>query len=203
MKRITALVGLICLLDFGPAFAKPQGFELDFDQLSISGIVKGPVDLGVATVSSATSGGALYIYPTGLFEMPEPGGFCALSAGFRPTCKADAVVAFDFPVSDLTFSSFYVTNGDTGIARAFAGNRQLPDVRVTTEQKIDLSAFPGITELFLLDESGDGDKGIAYGEFSFTATVIPLPATLPAFALGLLFLGRFRRNAPSRAQRLT
>ena len=144
----------------------------------------------------------------GEFGMPAPGGFCALDA--TGACKSDVTISFGIPISNLSFSSFYVSAGDSVVLRAEVDGEIARQFFIVENTVIDLSDLNGITEISLYDASGRADRGIAYGGFSFTeyvppkappAEVIPLPASffLLAAALAFLGIGQFKLTARTRA----
>lgn len=169
--------------------------QLDFEALSVT-------DPSVLVLEGATithlADGVLFVYEPGEYGMPAPGGFCALLQDGRnpPNCKSDASIVFDVPVDQLTFRTFFVSEGDAAFIQIVIDGIALPGFSVNSNTVVDLSEWSGIKELRLFDRSGSSDAGLAYGSFSYVVTAVPIPAALPPFALALLFLssGRFRRN---------
>lgn len=194
-----ALWGLFFIFIANTAFAATATLSLDFDSADYDG--GSILNIDGATIEN-TEGGDLFVYRTGDFTFPFPGGFCALDAD--EVCKANATITFDDPVSDLTFSSFFVSDGDAVLLRAVIGDESR-EFFITSEELIDLSDLDGITQISLFDVSGVSDKGIAFGAFSFTEYVpppaIPLPAGFPLLLTALAFFGfgQFRSTARPRA----
>lgn len=194
---VKGLLAFICLFLCSTASATATVLSLDFDGAVYE--AGATLDIDGATIENL-DGEDLFLYRTDDFGMPAPGGFCALDA--NGACKANAKINFEFPVTDLMFSSFYVSGGDGAVLRAVVDDEVSRQFFITSETIVDLSDVGGISEISLFDTSGPNDKGIAFGGFSFTEyTPIPVPAGLPLLssALMLLGLGRFRSKAQPRA----
>ena len=195
MKYFIAIFSAVFVCFFQTAMASSVSMQLEFDGLSVSD--PSVLDLDGATITHA-DGGKIYIYETDAFGMPEPGGFCALEQiGLNPpNCKSDATLVFDTPVNDLSFEAFFVSGGDKSIVSIIIDGVDVPDIYITTNGVIDLSEWSGIKELRFVDDSGSTDAGLAYGRFTYSVAMVPLPAMIPPFAVVLFFLsfGRFRRN---------
>jgi hypothetical protein len=195
VKYLTAIFCIVFACSFQTAMASSVSMQLEFDGLSVSD--PSVLELDGATITHG-DGGKIFVYESGAFGMPAPGGFCALQQIGRnpPNCKSDATLVFDNPVSDLSFETFFVSGGDQANVSIIIDGIDVPDINITSNQVVDLSAWVGITELRFIDASGASDAGLAYGRFTYSLAVIPLPAMMPPFAFVLFFLsfGRFRRN---------
>lgn len=189
--------------------ASASVLSLDFNSVDYNG--GSVLNVGLASIENL-DGESFFVYGTGQFGMPAPGGFCALNV--VGDCKGDARITFTKPITDLTFSSLYVSGGDGTVLRAMVDGVVAKQFFVKSESTIDLSDLGGITEITLYDVSGVRDRGIAFGGFHFTeyvipadttipkdTTVIPLPAGLPLLVSALLSLGlgRLRTTSHNRA----
>ena len=197
VRIVTLVLSAFFAMFFETAAASTTNLFLDFDDAVLAG--KSLLNLPGASVSNL-DGGGLFIYGSGTFGMPENGGFCALAdlESSDPTCKADALISFSAPVSNLSFESFFVSKGDTAIVRAMIGDFAVPDMIVSTARTIDLTVWSGITQVFIFDKSGSGDAGIAYGRFSYVVTTVPVPAGMPLLLAAIVLMGNLRaRNRRS------
>ena len=188
MRLVTTVFAIVAFLLPVSAMASSIDFE---DPIEVQ---ESEVVFPGATLTNL-DGYEVFLYRSGEFGMPEGGGFCALSPGFE--CRGDTLLAFESPVNNLMFESFFVALGDRASLEIYRGDELLSEVRVDRQNtKVDLSEFGDVTSIFFDSRSTRAAAGLAYGAFTFEVAEVPLPPALPAFALalGVLFLARRRQR---------
>lgn len=110
-------------------------------------------------------------------------------------------ITFTTAVSQLSLQAIGFDAGDSVTISAYAGSSLLRSLQFATPLDVDtdpnpvlvdFSAFSGVTKLVFDDES----SGLAYGQFSFTPSVspVPEPTTGLMMLLGVAAIGRFVRR---------
>lgn len=184
MKKI--LIGSIGLVAMTSA-SLSQAASLDFSGLGFGAINVLQVSVPGATVDSLGDG-----FFVNQFDQFGTGSICGLSGN---SCEADFRITFTSAVSNLMFQTYGANTGDSVTITAFNGLTELGSTVVTTDTPVSLAALGSITSV-LFDDSSRG-AGLGYANFTFdpgTATVVPLPASLPLLAAGLGMFGFLRRR---------
>lgn len=171
---------------------------LDFTEVGLDGIVPSTV-IALSNATITSFGDDMFVGAPFFFgESNGLGIICASPVG-SGNCEEDMQIDFASDVTNLSFGSFGVSDGDEVDVTAFLDGFSLGTVTVTTETIIDLSAFGAIDSLFFADNSTRA--GIGWGDFSFDAgpvgppiASVPLPAGLPLLGLGLIALGLHSRR---------
>ncbi len=179
MRRIPlGVLTVACTLALSPGVA--QAAIIDFTTLAAGNQGTTNVVLSNATVTS--SEGNLFRGAGGIVN-----SICALSTNPNVgSCEADLTIVFSDLISNLTFETGGFNTGDSvsffayDNADVFLGSV----LNVTANTAVNgLSGLAGIRRLFI-DDSSTG-AGYTYGNFEFTATAVPEPATLLLIASGL------------------
>jgi hypothetical protein len=108
-------------------------------------------------------------------------------------CEADLEISFNSLVSNLSFVTSGWDDGDSVSASIYdASNSLLATIIITSNTLVDFSTYTGISRLFLDDNSSG--YGIAYDQFNFNTTTVPVPAAVWLFGSGLLGMIGFSRR---------
>ncbi len=172
-----------------PGPPKPPLEALSFDKLT-EGINTAKIDIGSAKITQ-TSGGQIYIYRTGSFDMPQNGGVCAYENG---TCMGNLLVEFLNPVTELIFAGYFAKSSDAAYISLFDQDFLISRTLFSGDPAgsilFDFSDVSRLTKLVIEDASAGEFKGIAYGDFKYRTYQAPppppSPVPLPAPALMLL-----------------
>lgn len=156
------------------------------DTLDFDAVAGGALDTTVLSLPQATiTAAGTTLYNLKQFYFVGAGGaICSISSS--GLCDSDLSIDFTAPVSGLTFRTDGYHPGDSVTVYAYAGATLLGTDTVTSNRLVDLSAYSGITRLFLDDSSTAA--GYGYGAFSFT-TAVPEPQTYALMLAGLAALG--------------
>ena len=162
---------------------------LDFS--GVQGSNPSVLALSNATLTN-TDGGAIL---AGSSCSGEADGFCFLVPN-QFNAAASGTIDFSSTIKDLTFDADGWNPGDFVAISAYLGASLLGTITVTANGLLDFSSFGLLNSLEFADSSQAA--GVGWSTFSFTeVAAVPLPATLPLLALGLLGVGAVarRRNA--------
>lgn len=117
---------------------------------------------------------------------------CALSGG---TCAADFKVDFTTEINNLTLITSGFQSGDTVEISAFdVSNTLLGSVTQAANGLVDLTAFSGISRLFVDDSSTAAGFGFDQFTFDSVNNNVPEPSILALLALGLAGVGFSRKK---------
>ena len=183
------LNGLLGAASLGLMLASPAAMA---DTLDFSTFALGAQGSPVMVLSNAviTSYGAdIYVGAAGLDHE-----ICALTGGF--TCEADMKIDFTSAVSSLKFVTSGYDGGDFIDVFAYSGVTLLGSVSHSSNGTVDLTAYSGITSIFI-DDSSTG-AGMAYDHFDFTTAPVPEPETYAMMLAGLGLLGVAARRRKQR-----
>lgn len=182
------------------ACASASAETLNFESLSSGNLGSPSASLPQAQIS----GTATVLYLNEYF-VGQGGSVCsAFTAPGSTSCTGDLQLSFTSAVSQLSLQAIGFDAGDSVTISAYAGSSLLGslqfatplDVDVDPNQAvlIDFSAYSGVTKL-LFDDQSTG-SGLAYGKFSFTSSVspVPEPATGLMMLLGVVAIGRYTRR---------
>ena len=96
-------------------------------------------------------------------------------------------------MSNLTFVTSGWDSGDIVYASIFdAADSLLAMITIDSNMLVDFSAYTGISRLFLDDNSTGA--GIAYDQFSFNTSAVPVPAAVWLFGSGIMGLFGWSRR---------
>lgn len=177
---------------------------LNFEPLGPAELTPAKLDLDGTIIQGSSSSTRLYIFASDVDLGLTTGDGGAVCSAFRPdpktlSCAADMQISFKTAVSNLSLQTFGHDDGDSVTISAYAGSTLLgiPQV-VTSNTVVDFSALSGVTKLVFEDHStGDnGGSGYAFGKFSFTSSVspVPEPAAGLMMVLGVAAIGHFARR---------
>ena len=161
---------------------------LDFS--GVQGYNASPLVLSNATLTN-TTGTQIQAGPGCAFQAD---GFCFIAPSGN--AAASGTIDFSSTIKDLTFDADGWNPGDFVAISAYLGASLLGTINVTANGLLDFSSFGLLNRLEFADSSQAA--GVGWSTFSFTeVAAVPLPATLPLLALGLLGVGAVarRRNA--------
>ncbi len=157
MKVLLSLLAFVFLAE-SPAGAA----TLDF---AIFPRAKTPGPLQFSDVATVQSDGALFVYGSGDFGMPNTGGICALQSDF--TCTGKFSLLFIGPISDLSFKGFFAGSSDQAVVTAYAGDQRLATQLVlgNASEQFDVSfaVFSGITRVDVAVSSTGPARGSPTG----------------------------------------
>ena len=177
------------------ACASASAATLNFESLSSGNLGSSSAVLPEAQISG--TGTILY---TNEYFAGEGGSVCsAFTTSTSTSCTGDLQIIFTTAVSQLSLEAIGFDDGDSVTISAYAGSSLLGSRQVATPDDgvVDFSAFSGVTKLVFDDQSTG--SGLAYGKFSFTPSVspVPEPATGLLMVLGAAALGQFARRRPA------
>lgn len=181
-KTISGLLGSATL---GLLLAAPSASAdtLDFSTFALGAQGNPVMVLSNATITSF--GSDIYVGAAGLDHE-----ICALNFG---NCEADMKIAFNSSVSNLSFVTSGAQGGDFINVSAYNGLTLLGSVGHSSNGLVDLTAWSGITSIFIDDSSSAA--GMAYDHFNFNSTApVPEPETYALMLAGLGLLGLARRR---------
>lgn len=143
------------------------------------------------------SGSTIFAYGSGEFGAPDSGAICGL--GRDKYCTSDLYFAFYNPIADLKFETLFFGGADSVLAVIYAGATRLAEFDILKDGFVDFSGYSGITGLSLFDRSPStrGSRGAAFGNFSYSLAVIPLPGAIINLSMGAIMLAgisRYRRR---------
>lgn len=197
MKHIrTATILLSTLL----ACASASAATLSFESLSSGNLGSPSASLPQAQISG--TGTVLYLNE---YFLGQGGSVCsAFTTSSSTSCTGDLQITFTSAVSELSLSAIGIDDGDSVTISAYAGSSLLGsrlvappligDPDPTQAVLVDFSSYSGVTKLVFDDQSTG--SGVAYGKFSFTSSVspVPEPATGLMMVLGVAAIGHFARR---------
>jgi hypothetical protein len=168
---------------------------LDFTDVGSTGAI-GSKTVNLSNAKLTSFGDGFFIVSPGTYgEANNLGIACANIA--NKSCEADWQIDFSTTVKNLMMSSFATDPGDNVKVSAFLKGGLRGTVTVTTDTLVDLRSFGVIDRLFFKDSSTGG--GIAFGDFSFSTTVVPVPASIWLFIsslVGLVGVSKRHRSRP-------
>jgi hypothetical protein len=185
MQLNKTLSGLLGAASLGLMLASPAAMAdtLNFNTFSLGYQNTTTLTLPNATITSF--GTNLYIGAAGIDHE-----ICAINFG---SCEADMKIAFNSSVSNLSFVTSGYNPGDFINVSAYNGMTLLGSVGHSSNGLVDLTAWSGITSIFI-DDSSTG-AGFAYDHFNFNTTApVPEPETYAMMLAGLGLLGLARRR---------
>ena len=181
------------------ACASASAATLNFESLSSGNLGSPSASLPQAQVSG--TGTVLYLNE---YFLGQGGSVCsAYTTQDSTTCTGDLQITFTSAVSQLSLHAIGFDAGDSVTISAYAGSSLLGSLQFATPPGVDtdpdpvlvdFSAYSGVTKLVFDDQSSG--SGLAYGKFSFTPSVspVPEPATGLMMLLGVAAIGRFVRR---------
>ena len=187
------------LLSTALACASASAASLNFESLSSGNTGSASASLPEAQISG--TGTVLY---TNEYFVGNGGSICsAFTTPVSTSCTGDLQITFTTAVSQLSLQAIGFDAGDSVTISAYAGSSLLRSLQFATPLDVDtdpnpvlvdFSAFSGVTKLVFDDESSG--SGLAYGQFSFTPSVspVPEPTTGLMMLLGVAAIGRFVRR---------
>jgi hypothetical protein len=167
---------------------------LDFTEIGSTGAI-GSKTVNLSNAKLTSFGDGFFIVPPGVYgEANNLGIACADVAD--KACEADWQIDFSNTVKNLMMSSFATDPGDNVKVSAFLNGGIRGSVIVATDTLVDLSSFGAIDRLLIKDSSTGA--GIAFGDFSFSTTVVPVPAAIWLFISSLAALISVKKGHRSR-----
>jgi hypothetical protein len=176
--------------------ASASAATLNFETLSSGNLGSSSAILPEAKISG--TGTILY---TNEYFAGEGGSVCsAFTTSTSTSCTGDLQITFTTAVSQLSLQTIGYDEGigndigDSVTISAYAGSLLLGSQVIAADTTVDFSAYSGVTKLVFDDQSTS--SGFAYGKFSFTSSVspVPEPATGLMMVLGVAAIGRYARR---------
>lgn len=176
MKKL-CLLGTVCAYCF--TFTG-NSWAATFDFSSFESGFQGTTTLSLPEADFTSLGDDIFL------NQATTSDICAINGGTTGSCNTDLNVEFNGLASAITFDVFGWASGDTILVSLFDAGDNLLASNTILANGVYSFASTGVASI-LFDDSSTA-AGVAYGNWSFELTQVPLPAAVWLFGSGLLGL---------------